>query len=362
MFLIRQAGPRDFPGVFRLAKILDSYNLPSDRTYVRALLAVSQASFSGKLPKEKAKYLFVLEQMPSRRIVGCSLIIAKHGTPGKPHLWFSRDTVTFRSRTLKKSRRHEVLRLGFTEDGPTEVGGLVVLPGCRGRASRCGLQLSFVRFLYMAMHPGRFEPEVLAEYRGRMGQGNDSPFWRRVGHQFTGLSYKKADRLSVANKEFILSLMPKEPIYCALLPSSVQKAMGALHPEAVRAAGLLERIGFRPMNQIEPFDGGPYYAANRREISLIRRTRRAKIFPSPYPLPQGERVFLDGSLSKFPSLDGRGQGRVKEALFLVGTETGVGLRAVLARGRLVHGRLGISKDQMRLLSVRSGEAAYVCPL
>ncbi|MBI1953714.1 MAG: arginine N-succinyltransferase [Candidatus Omnitrophica bacterium] len=343
MLLIRQAGPRDFQGVIRLAKILDSYNLPNDPRYVRQLLKISQASFGGKLPKEKAKYLFVLEAVPGTegtgygKIVGCSLIIAKHGTPGKPHLWFSRDTVTFRSRTLGVKRAHQVLRLGFTEDGPTEVGGLVVLPGCRGRASRCGLQLSFVRFLYMAMHPDRFEPEVLAEYRGRMGQGGDSPFWRRVGHRFTGLSYKKADRLSVTNKEFILSLMPREPIYCALLPSSVRKAMGQLHPEAVRAAGLLKRIGFRPMNQIEPFDGGPYYAARRREISLIRRTRRVKVF-----------------------LDGRGQGR--EAFFLAGTETKVGLRAVLTRGRLVHGRLGIPKDQMKLISLQPGEAAYVCPL
>ncbi len=333
MFLIRQAGPADFAGVYRLAKLLDSYNLPADPVYVRRLLKISQASFQGKQPRSKAEYLFVLER--EGKIVGSSLIIAKHGTPGRPHLWFALDTITKHSRTLKIRRSHQVLRLGFTENGPTEGGGLVVLPRYRRHADRCGLQISFVRFLYMAIHPDRFEPEVLVEYRGAMRKRNTSLFWERVGRVFTGLPYPKADRLSVTNKEFIRSLLPHEPIYCALLPTAVQHAVGAIHPSAQRAAGLLRAIGFRPIRQIEPFDGGPYYTARRREIRLVRQMKQVPVVRAK---------------------------RESGAYFLVGTERGGSFRAVVARGEMAQGWLFLGQESLKRLNVYEGEKVYGCPI
>lgn len=331
MSLIREAGPRDFAGVFRLARILDSYNLPADRRYVADLLERSELSFRGRLPRAEARYLFALER--GGGIVGCSLILAKHGTPGHPHLWFAQETVTQRSRTLRVERSHRVLRMGWTENGPTEVGGLVVLPRCRGLPERCGLQLSYARFLYMAMHPTRFEEEILVEYRGAMGRGNRSPFWEAVGRVFTGLTYRRADRLSVTNKEFILGLMPRESIYCALLPRDVQGAIGAIHPSAQGAARLAEAIGFRRLPQIEPFDGGPYCSARQREIRLIRRARRAPAFPA-------------------------GIGRGAKAL--VGTERGGRFRAVLARGRMSRGRWVMEREGFERLRIEPGERVHVC--
>lgn len=334
MFLIREAGPRDFAGVFRLARILDSYNLPADRRYVADLLERSHASFRGRLPRPEARYLFVLES-PGGAIAGCSMIIAKHGTPGQPHLWLARETVTQRSRTLGIERSHPVLRMGWTEDGPTEIGGLVVLPSYRGIPAQCGLQLSYVRFLYMAMHPGRFEREVLVEYRGAMGRGNRSTFWEAVGRVFTGLTYERADRLSVTNKEFILGLMPREPIYCALLPKPVQASIGAIHPSARGAARLAESMGFKEMPQVEPFDGGPYYAARTRAIRLVRRTRRLAARPAPGVLRAGERV-------------------------LAGTERGGRFRAVVTRAKIASGSLAVEREGFNRLGVEAGESLYVC--
>lgn len=305
MFLIRQAGREDFPGVFQLAKLLDSYNLPADQKTIRQLLECSEDSFAGRLPKSKARYLFVLEERPTvsdtegvrHRVVGCSLILAKHGTRAKPHLWLGLESITRRSRTLGIQRSNPVLRLGFTEDGPTEVGGLVVLPGYRKNRECCGLQISYVRFLYMGIHPARFERKILVEYRGAFGAGNRSPFWESVGRVFTGLPYRQADRLSVTNKEFILGLFPHEPIYCALLPESVRKAIGAIHPAAQRAAGLLKGIGFRPIPQIEPFDGGPYYSASQGQVRLIRLMRwlrAAVIRPGTFRPQRGPAPFEEG--------------------------------------------------------------------
>ncbi|MBI3333795.1 MAG: arginine N-succinyltransferase [Candidatus Omnitrophica bacterium] len=333
MFLIRQAGPADFPGVFALAKLLDSYNLPADRGYIRELLEASQASFAGRSPRVAGRYLFVLEE--GRRIVGCSLIIAKHGRRGKPHLWLSLEKVAKRSRTLGLARAHQVLRLGYTEDGPTEVGGLVVMPGYRRHPEACGLQISFVRFLYMGIHPDRFERRILVEYRGAMGAGNRSIFWEAMGRIFTGLPYSKADRLSVTNKEFILSLFPREPIYCALLPEPVQRAIGAIHPAAQRAADLLRSIGFRPLPQIEPFDGGPYFSAERGRIRLIRRIRRLTVAAA---------------------------SSAASSSYLVGTEAGGLFRAARIPGKLRGGRLTVSGEALRLLRISEGASVYACPV
>lgn len=330
MFLIREAGPKDFRGVFALAKVLDSYNLPADGSYIRELLHTSERSFGGLLSREKARYLFVLEG--KGKIVGCSLIIAKHGTRGHPHLWFSEDRIEKSSRTLKIRKSHRVLRMGYTQNGPTEVGGFVVLPRYRGRPERCGLQLSYVRFLYMAMYPERFKQTVLIEYRGAMGIGGKSPFWEAIGRVFTGLSYQRADRLSATNKEFILGLLPTDPIYCALLPKSVQRAIGAIHPAAMPAAALAARIGFRRIPQVEPFDGGPYYSAPLRDIRLIQRTQNL-------PLLQGRRGGIP---------------------HLVAAETGAIFRAALIQGTVSMGRFKMEKEGFDRLKVRSGDPAYVC--
>ena len=331
MLLIREAGPRDFSGVFALARILDSYNLPADRRFIRDLLETSESSFGGLLPRNRARYLFVLEA--ERKIVGCSLIIAKHGTPGHPHLWFSLDRVEKRSETMPIRKSHAVLRMGGTEDGPTEVGGLIVLPRYRGRPERCGLQLSYVRFLYMAAHPERFQDTVLIEYRGAMGSKGKSPFWEAIGRVFTGLPYQKADRLSAVNKEFILSLLPAEPIYCALLPPAVQKTIGAIHPSAQPAAALAARIGFRRIPQVEPFDGGPYYTASLQAIRLVRETR-------PVRLLQG----------------GGGANRPH----LVAAEAGGYFRAVLTEGTISTERFKMGEEAFRKLKIKAGDPAHVC--
>lgn len=337
MFLIRQAGPADFSGLFPLARLLDSYNLPADQGYIRELLACSQLSFAGQLPKARARYLFVLEDPSRRRVVGCSLIVAKHGTPGRPHLWFAQERIVKYSRTLRVRKTHPVLRMGWTENGPTEVGGLVLLPGYRRHPLHCGLQISAVRFLYMAIHPERFEREVLIEYRGAMGRGNRSTFWESVGRLFTGLSYKRADRLSVTNKEFIRNLLPTEPIYCALLPGPVQRAIGAIHPSAQRAAGLAARMGFRRIPQVEPFDGGPYYSAAAKEIRPVGWTQKRRVL----------------------SLE-RKRGSRRLRLYLVGSEEGGRFEAAMAPGCASGGDVRVGKDLLERLNLQAGDRSYVC--
>ncbi len=358
MFVIREAGPADFHGVFALARLLDSYNLPADRRYVRRLLQISRASFRGRIRKGQAKYLFVLESVPGARrgpgagrIVGCSLIMAKHGTRGRPHLWLAQERVRKASRTLPIRRSHEVLRMKWTEDGPTEIGGLVLLPGFRRHPERCGLQIAMARFLYMAIHPERFERKVLIEYRGAMGAGGQSPFWEAVGRVFTGLPYHRADRLSVENKEFIRSLLPREPIYCALLPRHVRRAIGAVHPAAKHAVRMAERQGFRRLRQIEPFDGGPYYSAPLRAIAMVRRARRGRLAEAPLRGTPPDESFKEAPPRA-----------AAQRLALVGTEAGGTFRAVLAGGRWAGARWRMNRAASGLLRASEGDSVHVSPL
>ena len=275
MFLIRSAERRDLRGVLEAAKYLDSYNLAHDWRYIRSLLHVSEASFAGDLPKEEARYLFVLEDTGAKEIAGCSLIVAKHGTRSSPHLYLDYFTERRMSRTLGRTVTHRCLKFGKESDGPTEVGGLVLKPRYRRHPQKLGLQLSWIRFLYLALHPGRFQRKVLVEFLPPLTPGGN-PFWDSLGARFLGLSYHKADRLSITNKEFILSLFPKEKIYCDLLPEKALNILGQVGPQQIHACHVLQRIGFRYLSQVEPFDGGPYYGAPIERISVIRNARKGK--------------------------------------------------------------------------------------
>ena len=150
-YVIRNACLSDIDALMRLASILDTFNLPNEKSEVAKLLSLSDASFEGKISKsENREYVFVMEDRVSQRIVGTSQIIAQHGTKHAPHVFFEVAHIEHYSNTIDRHFKHQVLRLGFNYDGPTEMGGLVLDPDYRGAKEKLGRQLSFVRFLFLA--------------------------------------------------------------------------------------------------------------------------------------------------------------------------------------------------------------------
>ena len=279
-FLLREAIPADAPYVLRLARLLDSINLPTEKNDVSALIQRSGQSFRGKIKARKEGiYLFVLEERAYHRIVGTALIIAKHGTPESPHFYLEMATDQRYSKTLKKMFRHTYLTLRRNIDGPTEVGGLIVDPTFRQHSAKIGKQLSFVRFLYFAMHAHRFEDEVLAEMMPPLTKEKESPFWESYGKRVTGLDFREADKLSTKDKEFIEALFPSVPLYVCMFPVEVQQQLGTVGPDSQGAVHLLEKIGLRFLRQVDPFDGGPYYGAKVEDVSLIRQFHRYRLIP-----------------------------------------------------------------------------------
>jgi arginine N-succinyltransferase len=277
VYVIRDVQKSDLPGLGKLARVLDTVNLPNDEKDLASIVEKSARSFDGRIrqPFER-EYLFVMEDLRKHALIGSSLIISQHGTRDAPHIFFDVYEKEHYSHSVDKHFRHRVLSIGYNFDGPTEIGGLVVDPQYRGQG-KPGKQLSYVRFLYVAMHRPRFRDRILVELLPRLEEDGRSPLWEALGRKFTGLSYQQADRLSRENKEFIQQLFPPGEVYATIFTQKIQDAIGEVGPESVGAKNMLTRIGFRYDERIDPFDGGPHYSAPTELIEPIRRFRRARL-------------------------------------------------------------------------------------
>jgi arginine N-succinyltransferase len=275
-FRIRQSYREDVEQVLAVAEHLDTVNLPHDRDVIASILDRSEKSFAGELPQQDLEFLFVLEDLEKKRIIGTSIIYAQHGTKRAPHIFFRVENDERYSVTLDRYFVHRTLRIGYNYNGPTEIGGLILLP--EYRAHNLGKALSYVRFLFMRMHRQRFRNQVLSELLPPLEADGTSKLWEALGRRFTGLTYQEADRLSKDNKEFIHALFPDDPIHLELLPDDVQSIIGQVGEETRAVEKMLRRIGFDYAEQIDPFDGGPHFIADTDQISLVREAEEVAVF------------------------------------------------------------------------------------
>lgn len=333
MFLIRSVKKSDYQDLLALARELNTVNLPGNADDIRKMIRRSEQSFSGKIPHDSphAQYLFVMENTRTGRAIGTSKIHARHGTVQKPHVYFQVGYENMASKSLQVRFKRKVYRLRWDTKGYTEIGGLVLQPRYRKHKAHLGRQLSLIRFILMRAHPSWFCRRVIAELLPPL-PGGRSRLWDFYGYQLTRIPYHQADRLSYHNKEFILKLFPKTDLYHDLLPRDVQQDMEQTGPGSTAAKHSLERIGFRYAQQIDPFDGGPYYVASRVAISVYRKTQRKRF----------------GGMAQ--SIDGREQ--------LVFTEAKDGIRALLTPTRLIKKSLYLPSASADCLGLLEGDSVY----
>jgi arginine N-succinyltransferase len=333
MFRIRQSYREDVEQVLAVAEHLDTVNLPADRRHIEGILDRSERSFAAEVPVAERELLFVLEDLAQRRIIGTSMIYAQHGTRRAPHIFFRVENDERYSVTLDRHFVHQTLRIGYNYDGPTEIGGLILLPEYRRTSEALGKTLSYVRFLFIRMHRPLFRDKVLSELLPPLEPDGQSKLWEALGRKFTGLTYQEADLLSKDNKEFIHALFPDDPIHTELLPDDVRTMIGQVGPETKAVEAMLRRIGFEYAGQIDPFDGGPHFAARTDEITLVRDAREAVI--RTVDAAEGERPWavlaaeLEGQRPTFRAigarvtpLDGGELGIADEARRRLGVEDG----------------------------------------
>lgn len=321
-----------------VAEHLDTVNLPADQGHIEGILDRSERSFAGQLPLAEREFLFVLEDLKQKKVIGTSIIYAQHGTKRAPHIFFRVERDERYSYTLDKYFVHQTLRIGYNYDGPTEIGGLILLPEYR-RTESLGKALSFVRFLFIRMHREEFRDQVLSELLPPLESNGTSLLWEHVGKCFTGLTYQEADLLSRDNKEFINALFPDEPIHTELLPEPVRRNIGVVGPDTRGVEKMLTRIGFRYANQIDPFDGGPHFTARTDDITVVRdaSTRTTRVVDE----VDGERpwailaVERDGERPRFRA---------------------TGARVI---PMMEDGSIGISSETQRRLKIEPGTAVWV---
>ncbi len=339
MFVLREANVHDKRRLLELARLLDSINMPTTAREMDDVLKRSQRSFRGRIrDRSRAVYVFCAEDLQTGRVGGASMIIAKHGTPESPHYYLQIDSDERYSHTLRKMFRHTFLRLRHSMDGPTEVGGLIVDPQLRRLPAKVGKQLSWVRFLYIARHRGRFENRIIAEILPPLEADHGNRFWDHYGRRMTGLSFREADRLSTRDKEFIRALFPDAPLYTFLLPDDVRASLGAIGEQSRGAVRLLEQAGLRFLDQIDPFDAGPYYGAVIADLDPIKARRSYRVV---------EGTVADQS----------------EHTFLVSREDTGGFRAVqITTTAPESGHIVLPAEAMQALGVKEGNTVDTIPL
>lgn len=349
MFLLREARPRDKRRLLELARLLDSINMPTTTRDMDDTLKRSRRSFRGRVrDRAQAVYMFCAEDLKTGRVAGASMIIAKHGTPASPHYFLQIDSDERYSHTLRKMFRHNFLRLRHSMDGPTEVGGLIVDPELRRLPEKVGKQLSWLRFLYIAKHRNRFESRIIAEIMPPLTAERSNLFWDHYGRRMTGLSFREADRLSIYDKEFIRALFPDAPLYTILLPDEVRSFLGAVGEQSRGAVRLLEQAGLRFLDQVDPFDAGPYYGAMISDLEPIKALHSYHVVPGTISIP--------GTISTPPDQT--------ERTYLVGCEDSVtGFRAVQVTTAVPDDRrIVLPTETMEALGVKEGMTVDAIPL
>lgn len=275
---IRGAMLSDEDQLLNVATHLDTVNLPAVREEIRSILDEAHKSFTGQIKSiQKRNYVFVLYDHKEQKIIGTSMIIAQLGRRDAPYIFVDVVDEERYSQTLDKHFSHRMLKIGYSYHGPTEIGGLILLPEYRRFPERLGLMISYVRFLYIKMRRELFRDEVLAELLPPLEPDGTSHLWDAMGKHFTGMTYAEADLLSKKNKEFIKGLWPEGPICATLLSHEAQSVIGKVGAQTKGVEKMLRRIGFRYAERIDPFDGGPHFTAPTDEISLVRGSNRSQI-------------------------------------------------------------------------------------
>ncbi len=274
--LIRPARADDLQPLYEMAKLTGGgfTNLPADRDALAAKLARSAAAFASteEAPGD-ALYLLVLEDHATGRIGGTAQVFSAIGRSG-PFYSYRIGTFSQRSRELDRTFSAEMLTLATDLEGSSEVGGLFLHP--RERAGGLGLLLARSRYLFIRQHRARFAARVIAELRGVIDEAGGSPFWDGLAGKFFGMGFQEADAFNAVNgNQFIADLMPKHPIYTAMLPESARHVIGLPHPNGRAAMRMLETEGFAASGYVDIFDGGPTMIAATEAIRSVAQAREA---------------------------------------------------------------------------------------
>jgi arginine N-succinyltransferase len=303
-FRLRAARPDDLEALYEMAKLTGGgfTNLPADRKALARKLERAEAAWTNQTEAlSDEQFVLVLEDRVSGEIRGTCQLMSQVGQR-LPFYSYRLNTLTQHSEKLQRTVRAEMLSLVTDLEGSSEVGGLFLHPN--HRAGGLGMLLARSRYLFIAMHRARFADRVLAELRGVQDERGGSPFWDGVAGRFFGMSFQEADYFNAINgNQFIADLMPKHPVYVAMLSDSARSAIGTPHPSGRAAMRMLQDEGFEYEGYLDIFDGGPTMTARTDDVASIRGAQCRTVVQT--DSTHGEKVLLAaGRLAGFHSCYG----------------------------------------------------------
>jgi len=272
-YRVRPATGEHFRAIYQMAKLTGGgfTNLPPDRATLVAKLDRSEKSFARAEDVQSGDlYMFVLEDPKTGAVRGTCQVFGQVGV-AQPFYSYHLSSLTQSSPELGKTFHNQLLTLTTDLEGSSEVGGLFLHPELR--AGGWGSLLARSRYLFMKLHRARFGERTLAELRGVMDEAGNAPFWDALAGKFFGMSFPDADEFNaVHGTKFIADLMPRTPIYVALLTEGARGVMGQPHPSGRAAMRMLEEEGFYFDRYVDIFDGGPTVTVDTDDIRTMRES------------------------------------------------------------------------------------------
>ena len=298
-FRLRAARPADLEPLYEMAKLTGGgfTNLPADRSALSRKLERTEAAWENEADAlSDEQFVLVLERAETGEVRGTCQMMTQVGQH-MPFYSYRLNALTQHSEKLQRTVRAEMLSLVTDLEGSSEVGGLFLHPN--ERAGGLGMLLARSRYLFIAMHRARFADRILAELRGVHDERGGSPFWDGVAGRFFGMTFQEADYFNAINgNQFIADLMPKHPVYVAMLSDSARSAIGVPHPSGRAAMRMLEAEGFRYEGYLDIFDGGPTMTAATDAVKSIAAAEPATVTGT--DCGKGQKVILAaGHLADF---------------------------------------------------------------
>jgi len=298
---MRAAHGGDLEALYEMAKLTGGgfTNLPADRTSLADKLQRSDAALE-RDDDAIADDLFVmvLENAETGEVRGTCQLFSRIGQTW-PFYSYRLGTLTQHSAQLGRTFRADMLALSTDLEGSSEVGGLFLHPAAR--AGGLGLLIARSRYLFIRAHRARFADRILAELRGVIDEAGGSPFWDGLAGRFFGMNFQDADGFNaVHGNQFIADLMPKHPIYTAMLPESARAVIGIPHPSGRAAMRMLENEHFKFESYVDIFDGGPTMTAETDKVRSIQEAETAPIIAIAEDAPGSAKALLShGRLGAF---------------------------------------------------------------
>lgn len=333
MLVVRPAGPADLDFLLELAILSGPgfTSLPEDPDQLAERLDLSRDSFAGALTPQERWYTLMLEESETGDVDGIGSVKAAVGLK-RPFFSFRVVNNAQSSPSLGIKLEQKTLVLVNECTGWTEVGSLFLKAD--RRKGGAGRLLSQSRYMLIGAEPELFNENVLAELRGVFTPDGACPFWDHVAHKFFPMDFDEADRMTGStDKQFILDLAPRHPIYIDLLPEPARAVIGKVHPQGVPAMALLESEGFRPNGLIDIFDAGPTVSCQRDNIRTVRDARSLTV------------AVADEVEAELPAL--------------ISTDSVSAFRAVRQRAHIEGDVATLNRETADALKVRAGDTVRV---